>query len=250
MAGYTPFQFSSTKLQNSNAFNIGANAGLLGDLGTSLLAWYEMWVNPESVNIADTFNQTVQHTAGAIVTHHYRKNFSTIQVSGKIGWVAIQSLLEESKNAALSELKTIIVGGASGTAFKRLQKSFAKNISNPLAPSGASSRFNNSPRLFLQRLKDLAYEPVYYYDSAGMEHYNTKYIKMFTKQYPDGVICEGYFENFEVPEAVDDGQTILYNFTFVVENIKPVTLLQRIAGMFSDYGSAVGEVSSLVTGFF
>jgi hypothetical protein len=107
------------------------------------------------------------------------------------------------------------------------------------------NKLNNSPRKFLQRLRDIADEPMYYIDDEGCEHYNIKYIKIFTKQYPYGVICEGWFRSFEVPESADDLQTISYAFEFVVENMKPDTILQRVAGMFSGIGSAAGGVAGL-----
>ena len=73
---------------------------------------------------------------------------------------------------------------------------------------------------------------------------------MFTKQYPSGVILEGYYTDFSIPESSEDAQTISYSFNFTVENIKPVTLVQRIAGMYADYGSVVGDLTSTASGFF
>jgi hypothetical protein len=88
---------------------------------------------------------------------------------------------------------------------------------------------------------------MYYIDKNGIEHYNTKYIKIFTKQYPDGLICEGYFTSFNVPEASDDAQTVSYNFEFVIENVKPVTLIQRMVGMFAGHGSLLGDMARSVS---
>ena len=48
MAGFTPFQFSSKKLQDDT---IGGTLGIkvsggLGDILSSAFSWYEMWINP------------------------------------------------------------------------------------------------------------------------------------------------------------------------------------------------------------
>ena len=266
MAGLSPFQFSSGKLQNTRAFNTQfLKSGFVGDTLQSLLSWYEMWINPESVNITQPYQQQKQHTAGSIVTYHYRRDVANMSVSGKIGWVMTQSAIEEARNSAF-QAAVLGVNAATGvpntpnplTAFNKTTNNFNWNDPNsPLRQSidvtlrnGSSSRLNNSPRTFLGRLKALADEDSYYVDSNGLEHYNVKYIKIFTKQYPDGVICEGYFSNFNVPETQEDAQTIAYSFEFVIENIKPVTMIQRLAGMFSDAGSAAGDAIGLVGAFF
>jgi hypothetical protein len=258
MAGLTPFQFSSNKLQASRAFGSSfLKSGFVGDTLQSLLSWYEMWINPESVIITQPFIQNKQHTAGSIVTYHYRKDVATMSVSGKVGWIAIQSVIEEARNS-LFDATSQGINGKAITAFKKTESNFNGNDPNsplmqaidPTKRNGSSSRLNNSPRLFLERLRTLADEPSYYIDKNGIEHYNVKYIKIFTKQYPNGVICEGYFTNFSVQEASEDAQTISYSFEFVIENIKPVTLIQRLAGMFSDIGSATGDAVGLVGSFF
>ena len=258
MAGLTPFQFSSNKIQATRSFSVPMlKSGFVGDTFQSLLSWYEMWINPASVSISEPFIQNKQHTAGSIVTYHYRKDVATMQVAGAIGWVMIQSVIEEAKNS-LMNATVQVVNGKPVTAFDRTVRNF--DVNDPNGPfrqsvdltvrNGASGRMNNSPRLFLQRLKSLAYEPTYYIDKNGIEHYNVKYIKMFTKQYPNGVICEGYFTNFKIDEKSDDAQTIEYSFEFIIENIKPVTMIQRIVGMYADIGSAAGDITGLVGGFF
>ena len=88
---------------------------------------------------------------------------------------------------------------------------------------------------------------MYYIDSNGIEHYNTKYIKIFTKQYPDGVICEGYFTSFNIPESKDDPQSIAYDFEFIIENMRPVTLIQRLLGMFAGHGSILGDATRMIS---
>ena len=258
MAGLSPFQFSSNKLQSSKTFGIPfLKSGFVGDTLQSLLSYYEMWINPENVTITQPFQQTKQHTAGSIVTYHFRKDVATMSVVGKVGWIAIQSVMEEARDSVMNAAMQGITG-KKVTAFNKTAKNLnITDLNSPLRQAidptqrkGASSRLNNSPRLFLDRLKNLANEPAYYMDKSGIEHYNVKYIRIYTKQFPNGVTCEGYFTDFVIPETQDDAQTISYSFNFVIENIKPVTLIQRLAGMFSDAGSAVGDAVGAVGAFF
>jgi len=249
----TPFQFSSRKLQADTMLGNNLPDGIAKDTMLSMLAWYEMWVNPEKIDISDSYiNTGAQHTAGSIVTQHFRQDVSRMQVSGSVGYVAVQSRLEEAKSAALQQLIDPTKWSKPSTSsIKKMGANF-KKAGNQLTDglgddmlsfkTGARNRLNNSPRLFLKRLKTLADEKPYYIDSNGIEHYNVKYIKIFTKQFPDGVICEGYFNSFTVPESSDNAMTIDYNFEFIVENKVPITFIQRMAGMFAGTGSVAGEL--------
>jgi preprotein translocase subunit YajC len=259
MAGLTPFQFSSNKLQNDQSIGDwskpkgnSSHTGLLGDTYQTMASWYEMWINPQKISLKDSYINQKVHTAGGLVTFHYRKDVTVLTVEGVIGWVQIQSDLEAMQNGMFNLLKgdTIKLKKGFYGAVDSLQKTFTlqqntRNV-NDLKSGSHANKINNSPRKFLERLKTLADEPMYYYDSEGVEHYNIKYIKMYTKQYPTGVICEGYFTDFTVPESSDDAQTIDYNFTFIIENKKPVTLVQKVAGMFSGAGSVVGGIAGMI----
>ena len=250
MAGLSPFQFSSNKLQQANSIGPATDPSkksLLSDTFQTLASWYEMWINPMRVVITDSFIQQTEHTAGAIVTYHYRKDLAIMEVSGVAGWVAIQSDLDKMQNDAMSMIRNPQKGFNNlMKSAKSAKASFTDNLNPFNNNSGQANKLNNSPRKFLERLRDLAYEPTYYYDSAGREHYNAKYIKMYTKQYPAGIICEGFFKNFVVPETSDDVQTITYSFTFVIQDMQMVTLIQKIGGMFSPIGSTLGAVSGLI----
>lgn len=268
MAGLTPFQFSSNKLQNaraigalgnpaSNSTLLGGNS-LLGNTTSTITSWYEMWINPLKIKFSTPFLQNVEQTAGSIVTYHYRKDLTILTVSGAVGWLAIKSQLEELQDMMFKGLTQGVKNVVKGNGFKQNAASVSKANtimfgSGPKstkdkikqlalgAQDGSSNRLNNSPKQFLQRLKDLADEPSYYYDSDGIEHYNPKFIKMYTQQYPNGVICEGYFKEFNIPEDSEDPQTVFYDFAFAIENIKPVTIIQRVAGMFSGgVGNVIG----------
>ena len=55
---------------------------------------------------------------------------------------------------------------------------------------------------------------------------------IYTKQYPDGVVCEGYYTAFNVPETGEDAQTVDYSFDFTVEKMTSVLALKKMLGMF------------------
>ena len=201
--GFTPFQFTSRKTQ-MNTTQLG---GIISDNPISSLlneskSWYEMWINPEKVIIKRPYQQKATHTAGAIVTYHYRPDTLKLSVTGCVGWIAINPQ-EEKTNLVATFL------GSSTT-----------NISQ------------NSPRVFLSRLRNIADEPMYFIGLDGVEHYNTKFIKIYTKQYPNGVVCEGYFTSFNIPEDGNDVQTVNYDFEFTIESLKPMSFFQKMAGMW------------------
>ena len=69
MAGYTPFLFTSQK-----------ELDLTGK-------WYEMWINPENVNLDRKKIKTQHHTKGAIVVMHWRDELVSLRITGKSGWI-------------------------------------------------------------------------------------------------------------------------------------------------------------------
>ena len=279
MSQLTPFQFSSNKLQTKASLGgsstnplgnliSGSIGNILGETTQTMSSWYEMWINPAKIDIQDRYIQTRQHTAGGIVTWHYRQDVKVIDVEGQVGWIQIQSEAQSVQSNSFNLLK----GDTRGfkQSLKNLAGSFNQGVNletnrrkislqlnkwNPSSPFGLklnsgrhSNSTNNSPRLFLQRLKDLADEPMYYFDDSGLEHHNVKYIKMYTKQFPNGIIAEGYFTEFKVPETSDDSQTVNYSFNFIAENMKPVTITQRVAGMFTGSTNLIGDAVRLLHG--
>jgi len=218
--GFTPFQFSSRKIQVQTT-QLG---GLIPDNPISSLlneatTWYEMWINPEKVNLSRPYQNKKQHTAGSIVTYHYRPDTIQLSVSGVVGWIALNP---QESNPSIFNL-------ASTISTRNSQK--------------------NSPRVFMKRIREVADDPMYFIGTDGVEHYNTKYIKIYTKQYPGGVICEGYYTKFDVPESGDDPQTINYSFEFTVESLKSITALQKVIGMYGGKtGSLVGSSMRSIPG--
>lgn len=215
--GFTPFQFSSRQMQ-VNTTQLG---GLIpdnpiSDLMNESMSWYEMWINPERIAISRQMIQKKTHTAGSVVTYHFRPELETMRVSGVCGWIAINPQSEEKPRS---------LGFKSPPSAKEFYKIWG---------STADTAKNNSPRVFLKRLRDMAESPMYFVDLKGVEHYNTKYIKIFTKQYPYGIVCEGYYVKFDVPESGDDVQTINYEFEFVIERKVSISSLQRMAGMWGN----------------
>ncbi|HRZ18866.1 MAG TPA: hypothetical protein P5136_02305 [Methanofastidiosum sp.] len=226
--GFTPFQFSSRHLQMSTT-QLG---GLVPDNPISSLlneatTWYEMWINPEKVNLSRSYQNKRVHTAGSIVTYHYRPEVTIMSISGVVGWIALNPQQEDTSVF---------------TQVTNLGKAINKN---------STETNKNSPRVFMKRIKDVADDPMYFLGTDGVEHYNTKYIKIYTKQYPSGIVCEGYFTKFEVPESGEDAQTINYTFEFVVEIMRPITELQKVSGMFGGMGGNVaGSTIRSLPGFF
>jgi hypothetical protein len=113
MAGLTPFLFSSnmlqqTVLQGTNSFNNITSLltnGLVNDNNQNTSSWYEMWINPASISIQDRYIQNRQHTAGSIVTFHYRQDVKVVSVEGAVGWVQIESSAQNSETGAFNLLK-------------------------------------------------------------------------------------------------------------------------------------------------
>ena len=248
----TPFQFTSRELMaksllgNKVSSNNRATSVALESLH-SLISWHEMWVNPQSVALTtQQINSKVKHTAGGIVTHHYRRDITVMKCSGVVGWIMIKSELEKMRDGVIESLTDPNnFGQGIGDTISGGFAEIGENLTGFIA--GKRNTTNNSPRLFLERLRNLALAPMYYTDKDGIEHYNTKMIKIFTKQYPDGLICEGYFNYFNVPESSSDAQTVAYDFEFIVENEKPVSTLQRLLGMFSGTGNVAGSALGLLS---
>ncbi len=246
MAGFTPFQFSSRRLQMETSSSLLGKALTLGGALESpfndLFSWYEMWVNPQSLNMQYDFLQNSQYTANSVVTYHYGRGLVKMSAKGVCGWILKQSDLGALKEAGMKGIFSLDFSSAKEQASGIMNQALSP-IKNFSTFGGGTSSLNNSPRQFLERLQDIANQPMYFVDGDGIEHYNTKYIKIFTKRYPEGVICEGYYTSFEIPESADDAQTISYSFNFTVENIKPISLITRTLGMFSSAGSGVGGIA-------
>jgi len=257
MAGFTPFQFSSKMLQEKTTSGLLGGIsfkGTFADMLHSAFSWYEMWINPEKVNISSSYIQKPQHTAGSIVTYHYRQETPKMSVSGQCGWVLRQS---QKKSNQLWNFNVREGTDDSKPWYKRgwnVNSDFNKrNLKDRLGTNappvrvGASDNFDNSPREFLSRLKEIADEPMYFLDAMGVEHCNIKFIKIYTKQFPEGVICEGYYTKFDIPEEAGDAQTIAYSFEFTIERITPISFLDKKLSMLGDKAKGVG--SMLRSGF-
>ena len=253
MAGLLPFQFSSGKRQYEVSAGIETTS-VLASLGLDavidVIGWYEMWINPHSLQEQNAFRQTQQHTAGAIITQFFRPENTVINCSGKCGWVRIHSIVEELKSGMISAAIN------SKISTKDVLHQAKDSIKEAVADYGAlpwnqksshANRFNNSPLLFLKRLQSMALEPMYYIDDEGVEHFNPKYIKCFTKKHPDGVIYQGFFNTFNIQEDVDLGETLAYEFSFTIEKETPVTLVQRILGAYAGFGSAIGDTIATIS---
>ena len=216
--GFLPFHFSSRKLQQDITSLGGLMVSPVTNLINSTMSWYEMFINPQKVNIQQQMIYRQQHTARSIVTYHYRPDTYNMKVSGVCGWILNPEYPHKDERSQ------------DPIGFRQPVNQWHDLIDKNTFQKDPAQ--DNSPRVFLKRLREMAQETMYYIDLDGIEHYNTKYIKIFTKQYPDGMICEGYYKNFNVPEDGEDPQTITYDFEFIIERMVPVSELKKITGMF------------------
>jgi len=232
--GFTPFQFSSRMTQTNTSLMGGLiPSNPISDLVNETIAWYEMWINPQKLSLKRDYIRKQQHTARAIVTYHFRPDTYKMSVSGVCGWIMINPQKDkDDRSLGFTNPKNL---GHFNDYWKK------ENVKmNPAT--------RNSPRIFLNRLRDIADEPMYFVDLEGIEHYNIKYIKIFTKQYPEGMVCEGYYTSFHVPEEGDDAQTINYDFEFIIERMVSVTAMKEMLGMFSSGNTYTKKTLSALPG--
>jgi len=223
-----------------------------GTIGDKML-YSEMYLNPESLDIKYNIPTNKKETQGGVILHHWRPELPEISFKGAVGWIRNEAILDSAIDNAARSLAS---GGSSiGDAFS---EPFGGDVSTAWTDMTESfdtialQRFresirnlSNSPRKFLQEIKELALSPMYF-ESGGMEIYNTKKIVAFTKQYPEGVALEGYFKDFHIGEAGKDAETIKYNFSFVATNLGVVTLMDRLGQFLAPFYGALRDTLSPV----
>lgn len=195
---FTPFLFTSDQVLYKN-FD----------------SWYVMWINPESVqiNFGPPQSNQVQTRNGFAVVHWYNK-LATISFSGQSGYVLWESARVQTPG--------------SGSVLDALAKSFTDTFSqqnilkmwngaNASERAGLTLEQPQDPRDFINKLRTVVLSPMYYYDRNGFEHYNSKKLLVYTKQYPAGVTLDGFFNSFDIGEKATDNWTIPYNASFTVE---------------------------------
>jgi hypothetical protein len=195
MAGLTPFLFTSVHELNETG------------------RWFQMYINPTELAFTNTPMQSVTHTKGAVATTHWRNDLVKITAKGASGWILKESMVQSITQDLIHD----VING--GDAVKTLKK-YGQTILNVPQSSFNLSGFNNAnttARSFLKSLTDIALEDMYFTDNDGIEYYNQKKILVYTKQFPLGLIINGYFTNFVVPETAQDGQVINYSFNFTSE---------------------------------
>lgn len=232
---------------------VGATAplgfmGLLADIGEKVF-YQEMYLNPDSLRISYTSRHTKKELLGGVVVNHYRTEVPTIEMSGAIGWIRLESRLDSALNAAINAMLTGSSAEKVGKAFAEPWKdiSFRGNFLKNLKRTREQLRNAvNSPRKFMDELQHLALSPMYYKDERGIERYNLKEIVIFTKRYPNGAVLQGYFESFSYDEKGNESETIKYNARFVALNIKPVGLAERLGQFIAPFYGIGLEVSGAV----
>lgn len=236
---------------------VGGVGSLLESLSknASRVLFQEMYLNPDKFDISYTIPVSKVETAGGVIINPWRPELPVVQMSGIVGWIRDESMLNSAVNNAAQAL--VGGGGVSGaaSAFTNSFSAFGGRVSN----LGALQRFrenarklSNSPRKFLENLRAMVLSPMYYMTKVGntrIEKFNTKRIVAFTKQYPDGATFEGYFTKFDIQEGGKDPETLRYNLEFVVMNISPIGLQERLGQFIAPfYGTAleIGKVGGNV----
>lgn len=243
---------------------VGGVSSLLSSLesNSKRVLFQEMYLNPDKFDISYTIPVSKVETQGGVIIHPWRPELPVVKMSGIVGWIRDESILNSAVNNAAQAF--IGGGGASGaaSAFTNSFSAFGGKISN----LGALQRFrenarklSNSPRKFLENLRAMVLSPMYYMANSGntrVEKFNGKRIIAFTKQYPDGATFEGYFTNFSISESGKDPETIRYDLDFVVINIRPVEIQERLGQFIAPfYGTALeigkvgGNIANNITSF-
>jgi hypothetical protein len=226
------------------------------------ILFQEMYLNPDKFDMSYTIPVSKVETAGGVIINPWRPELPVVQMSGIVGWLRDESMLNSAINNAAKAL--VGGGGISGaaSAFTNSFSAFGGRISN----LGALQRFrenarklSNSPRKFLENLRAMVLSPMYYMTTVGntrIEKFNSKRIVAFTKQYPDGATFEGYFTKFDIQESGKDPETLRYNLEFVVLNISPISLQERLGqfiapfyGTALELGNITGNVFNNITRF-
>jgi hypothetical protein len=226
------------------------------------ILFQEMYLNPDKFDMSYTIPVSKVETAGGVIINPWRPELPVVQMSGIVGWIRDESML----NSAINNAAKALVGGSgisgAASAFTNSFSAFGGRISN----LGALQRFrenarklSNSPRKFLENLRAMVLSPMYYMTTVGntrIEKFNSKRIVAFTKQYPDGATFEGYFTKFDIQESGKDPETLRYNLEFVVLNISPISLQERLGqfiapfyGTALELGNITGNVFNNITRF-
>ena len=106
---------------------------------------------------AREFLHKKENTAGSIVTFHYRPDVYKMKVSGVCGWIALNPQTDKDTRSLG------FVNPADVQRAKTIWSADRVRI-NPAT--------RNSPRIFLERLRNIAEESMYFIDLNGIEHYN------------------------------------------------------------------------------
>lgn len=240
------------------ATGVGAAVGGFGSVldfiakkATAAL-FQEMYVNPDSFSMGYVITNTLKETRGGVIINHWRPQLPQVSMSGVVGWIRDESLL----NSAVNNFAKALVGGQNaGKAFTSTISNNFAGVGSPFSSLGALQRFreksrnlSNSPRKFLDNLQTLALSPMYYFDDKGIQRYNTKKLVVFTKRYPDGAILSGFFNEFSFDEKGNDAETIRYSLKFVVTGIERVDLSVRLGQFIAPFYGALKDTTSAISG--
>lgn len=207
--------------------------------------YQEMYLNPDQIKITYKIPNNKREMVGGASVHHFRAELPEISMSGIVGWIREESRLDSALNNAA---KAFTSGDNIGDALKQPFKDIdfrARSLADIKKFREQTRNISNSPRKFMDNLQKMALSPQYYVPVIGdrLEAYNTKKIIIFTKQFPNGKLLEGYFNSFSVDENGNDPETLRYNFNFVAYNMTNIGLSERIGQFIAPFVGAGIDVA-------
>jgi len=192
--------------------------------------WYVMWINPQSLTIAFMSNEKVSYRKGGYGVLHWKNRLPTIKFSGVSGWVlrpddffspgtnpnsAKQWWTKLTSTPTFRELSDPDLANAFQVNGQTSLRQALADL-NKVGETPSTVQFNDA-RVFVNRLRRVALQEKYYYDvESGLFVYNSRRLVIFTKRYPEGKEIEGFFTDFNIPEAAEDAQMIRYSASFTV----------------------------------
>jgi hypothetical protein len=182
--------------------------------------WFAMWINPKTLQIAFKPKETQTYTKKGYGILHWKNEPPVVSFTGISGWLF--GAQEINAKTTLSRIKEVfdpdkpdfqsLTDPDLAAAFTKgnTYNQFAEGISKVGETLQTSSV--NDPRLYVNRLKRVALQQKFYYNTeSGTYDYNKRYLTIHSKRYPDGLELQGHFESFNIKETAEDAQLVPYS---------------------------------------
>jgi len=204
-------------------------------------SWFLMWINPQTLNYDFQNQQSEFLVSEGYGYQHWQGKLPKINFSGKSGYLFGQQNVANIPNAGSPEnfdsasgTFTKVQGSAALSGIETAQKKMEEskffefsgsnkakkqtNFTSVKAREAGSQLIFTGSTVFYRRLQRIALEEKFFFDtSKGYRRYNKKYLKIFTKNHPQGLTLGGFFDSFEIAEDAMDVIAIPYTCSFVVQ---------------------------------